>query len=79
MAKKTQDESIKKTKPKSTNEVAPQPKTELAKVTIYIRPDQITAVEEIQLEQRKLTGSKPDKYALAIEAYDLLIARYKAK
>lgn len=49
------------------------------KTTVYLRADQITAIEEIQLIERRRTGRKPDKYALAQEAFDLLIAKYTAK
>lgn len=49
------------------------------KTTVYLRPDQVEAVEEIQLQERKRTGEKPDKYALAQEAFDLLIRKYGLK
>ena len=52
-------------------------KTVLAKVTIYIRPEQVVAIESIQLAQRQQTGQKPDKSALLQEAVDLLIAKYQ--
>jgi hypothetical protein len=52
-------------------------KRELAKVTLYVRPDQVTAVEDIQLTLRKRTGKKPDKSDLIQEALDLLIEKYK--
>lgn len=48
----------------------------LAKVTIYVRPEQVLAVEEIQLAERKRTGKKPDKSDLMQEALDLLIQKY---
>jgi hypothetical protein len=51
-------------------------KPKLAKVTLYIRPDQVTAVEDIQLNERKRTGKKPDKSDLIQEALDLLVAKY---
>jgi hypothetical protein len=44
-----------------------------AKVTLYIRQDQIEAIEEIQLNERKRTGKKPDKQDLIQEAVDMLI------
>ena len=50
-----------------------------AKVTLYIRPDQVAAIEEIQLNQRRKTGRKPDKQDLIQEAVDLLIQEYAAK
>jgi hypothetical protein len=48
----------------------------LAKVTLYIRPDQVVAIEKIQLEQRQKTGRKPDKSDLVQEALDLLEQKY---
>jgi hypothetical protein len=55
---------------------AEEPKEPLAKVTLYIRPDQVVAIEDIQLAERKSTGRRPDKSALVQEALDLLIAKY---
>lgn len=54
---------------------AKQPK--LAKVTMYVRAEQIEAVEEIQFKERKRTGKKPDKSDLFQEALDLLIEKYQ--
>ncbi len=54
----------------------PEEKPRLAKVTMYVRPEQVEAVEEIQFSERKRTGQKPDKSDLFQEALDLLIARY---
>ena len=51
-------------------------KPPLAKVTLYIRPDQVLAVESIQLQQRQKTGKKPDKSDLIQEALDLLVEKY---
>lgn len=48
-----------------------------AKVTLYIRRDQIEAIEEIQLSQRKKTGKKPDKQDLIQEAVDMLVKAYR--
>jgi hypothetical protein len=48
----------------------------LAKVTLYVRPDQVTGLEEIQLDERRRTGAKPDKSDLVQEALDLLIHKY---
>jgi hypothetical protein len=48
----------------------------LTKVTLYIRSDQVTAIEEIQLAERKRSGKKPDKSDLIQEAIDLLVAKY---
>lgn len=53
-------------------------KPTLAKVTLYIRPDQVLAIESIQLEQRQKTGKKPDKSDLIQEALDLLVEHYRA-
>jgi hypothetical protein len=46
------------------------------KVTLYVRPDQVMSLEEIQLQQRRRTGKKPDKSDLVQEALDLLIQKY---
>jgi hypothetical protein len=51
-------------------------KDPLAKVTLYIRPDQVVSIEDIQLSVRKSTGKRPDKSALMQEALDLLIDKY---
>jgi hypothetical protein len=48
---------------------------QLAKVTLYVRPDQVLAIEAIQLEARRRTGSRPDKSTLVQEALDLLIGK----
>jgi len=45
-------------------------------VTLYVRPDQVMSLEEIQLQQRRVTGKKPDKSDLVQEALDLLIQQY---
>ena len=55
---------------------APAERSKLAKVTMYVRAEQIEAVEEIQFNERKRTGKKPDKSDLYQEALDLLIAKY---
>ena len=48
----------------------------LSKVTVYVRPEQVLAVEEIQLAERKRTGRRKDKSDLYQEALDLLIEKY---
>ncbi len=55
---------------------APRPK--LQKVTLYVRPDQVIKLEEIQLNERRRTGRRPEKSELIQEALDLLIQRYRA-
>ena len=55
------------------------PARELAKVTLYVRPDQVIAIEDIQLRERKRTGSRPDKSVLVQEALDLLVEKYRAR
>jgi hypothetical protein len=52
---------------------------ELAKVTLYVRPDQIIGIEAIQLQERMRTGMRPDKSRLVQEALDLLINKYKPR
>ena len=56
-----------------------QTSTELTKVTLYVRPDQVVGVESIQLSERKRTGQRPDKSSLVQEALDLLINKYRRK
>jgi hypothetical protein len=63
--------------PDSVQAPAPEKKS-LAKVTLYVRPDQVDSVEDIQQAERKRTGKKPDKSDLYQEALDLLIDKYKA-
>ena len=55
----------------------PDEKLPLSKVTVYIRPQQVIAVEAIQLAERQRTGQKPDKSELMQEALDLLIEKYR--
>ena len=49
----------------------------LAKMTVYVRPDQVLALEEIQLAERKRTGKRKDKSELVQEAFDLLIIKHR--
>jgi hypothetical protein len=51
-------------------------KPRLEKVTLYVRPDQVMKIEEIQLAERRRTGKRPDKSDLVQEALDLLIQKY---
>lgn len=48
----------------------------LSKVTVYVRPDQVLAIEAIQLTERERTGKRPDKSQLVQEALDLLAQKY---
>ena len=72
-------------KPKSKNSISrsskrkPLATTELSKVTLYVRPEQVVEVESIQLAERKRTGLRPDKSSLVQEALDLLINKYRRK
>lgn len=63
----------------STTYVADGAKLGMSKVTLYIRPDQVLALERIQLEQREKTGRKPDKSVLVQEALDLLAGKYRSQ
>jgi hypothetical protein len=63
----------------SSSKRKPGAATELSKVTLYVRPDQVVGVESIQLAERKRTGQRPDKSALVQEALDLLISKYLRK
>jgi hypothetical protein len=59
-----------------------EPKQEdkpLVKATYYIRPEQVVALESIQLEERQRTGKRKDKSELVQEALDLLFAEYRVK
>lgn len=55
---------------------APAARPKLEKVTLYVRPDQVVQIEEIQLQERRRTGKRPDKSDLVQEALDLLIQKY---
>lgn len=72
-------------KPKSKNSMSRPRKrqsvatTELSKVTLYVRPEQVVEVESIQLAERKRTGQRRDKSSLVQEALDLLINKYRRK
>jgi len=55
---------------------APAARPKLEKVTLYVRPDQVVRIEEIQLQERRRTGKRPDKSDLVQEALDLLIQKY---
>jgi len=48
----------------------------LEKVTLYVRPEQVMQLEEIQLQERRRTGKRPDKSDLVQEALDLLVQKY---
>ena len=55
---------------------AAEPRKKLEKVTLYVRPEQVMQIEEIQLQERRRTGKRPDKSDLVQEALDLLIQKY---
>lgn len=55
-----------------------RPKVKLEKVTLYVRPEQVLRLEEVQLQERRRTGRRPDKSDLVQEALDLLFQRYSA-
>jgi hypothetical protein len=55
---------------------AEKPVKKLVKVTLYVRPEQVVNLEEIQLQERRRTGNRPDKSDLVQEALDLLIQKY---
>ena len=57
-------------------EAVPPRKARLEKVTLYVRPEQVMKLEEIQLNERRRTGKRPDKSDLVQEALDLLIQKY---
>jgi hypothetical protein len=49
----------------------------LVKATYYIRPEQVIALERVQLAERQRLGKRRDKSELIQEAIDLLIAQYE--
>lgn len=51
----------------------------LVKATYYIRPEQVIALERIQLAERQRSGKRRDKSELIQEAIDLLIAQYEGQ
>lgn len=51
-------------------------RAKVEKVTLYVRPEQVMKLEEIQLAERRRTGKRPDKSDLVQEALDLLIQKY---
>ena len=58
------------------NETIDNNEKTIEKVTLYIRSEQVIALEQIQLAQRQRTGKKPKKSELVQEALDLLIEKY---
>ncbi len=76
------DAIISETVPAATEEGRELPaaaRPRLEKVTLYVRPEQVLAIEEIQVAERRRTGKKPDKSDLVQEALDLLIAKYTSE
>lgn len=67
------------TTPTTDAAFADEARPEVSKVTLYIRPDQVVALERIQLEQREKTGKKPDKSVLVQEALDMLTEKYRSR
>lgn len=63
----------------ATNRTPKQAEKPLVKATYYIRPEQVIALESIQLEERQKTGKRKDKSELVQEALDLLFAKYHIK
>lgn len=57
---------------KSSEESAPG----LVKATFYLSPDDVIALEELQLKIRKRTGRKVNKSELIREAIALLVKEY---
>lgn len=49
----------------------------LVKTTYYIRPEQVVALERIQLAERQRLGKRRDKSDLVQEAIDRLVAHYE--
>jgi hypothetical protein len=65
--------------PERSDPASDQPsevRKKLEKVTLYVRPEQVMQLEEIQLQERRRTGKRPDKSDLVQEALDLLIQKY---
>jgi hypothetical protein len=71
------DAIVTDTTPPQETSSQPGSKKQVLKVTIYVRPEQVTELEEIQLAERRRTGKRPDKSDLVQEAIDLLVQKYK--
>lgn len=54
-------------------------KKPIQKITLYVRPEQVVKLEEIQLQERRRTGRRRDKSELVQEALDLLFQHYDAR
>jgi len=65
--------------PMHSNTRAREGKPETVRATFIIRADQPTSLEEIQLQERKRTGRKPEKSELVQEALDDLKIKYAGK
>ncbi len=63
----------------NTSEHFRNDENKLVKATFYIRSDQVTTLEEIQLINRKETGVKTDKSELIRNAIDLLATNHGIK
>ncbi|MCS7198089.1 MAG: hypothetical protein NZ930_05370 [Candidatus Bipolaricaulota bacterium] len=53
-----------------------EPKPGLVKATFYLAPEDVIALEELQLQIRKRTGRKANKSELMREAIALLLKEY---
>lgn len=62
--------------PPATAPERPSVASKLVKATFYVRPEQILALESIQLAERQKSGKRRDKSELVQEALDLLIKKY---
>lgn len=56
----------------NTPDVSQQP----VKLTVLLPQYIHWGIEQIQLDERRRRGTKPEKYTLAKEAFDLLLAKY---
>jgi hypothetical protein len=61
----------------NTFEPSKSDESKFVKATFYIRLDQVTTLEEIQLINRKETGVKTDKSELIRNAIDLLAGNHR--
>jgi hypothetical protein len=54
----------------------PDVSQQAVKLTVLLPQYIHWGIEQIQLDERRRSGVKPEKYALAKEAFDLLLAKY---
>jgi hypothetical protein len=63
-------------RPEPAAKPAAETGTQPIKLTVLLPQYIHLGIEQIQLNERKRAGVKPEKYALAKEAFDLLLEKY---